>query len=151
MPPCLVTTFTTAPWTLPYSTDAPTDWTCTSCMKSTPGSALAAPFEGDVKSVPSIRKLFSFVLEPNAEIVLMVPLDGDVGEIPGAASDQVEHSGSSSWDRGEILGRRSESPHPGSVRPCARTCPRLRRTDVMPASCRTTAMSVVVLTPMRTS
>ena len=28
--PCLVTTLITAPWTLPYSADAPTDWTCTS-------------------------------------------------------------------------------------------------------------------------
>ena len=30
LPPDLVMTFTTAPWTLPYSTDAPTDWICSS-------------------------------------------------------------------------------------------------------------------------
>jgi hypothetical protein len=32
-----------------------------------------------------MRKVFSLVPEPNADTVFTVPLDGDVGEIPGAA------------------------------------------------------------------
>jgi hypothetical protein len=38
-----------------------------------------------VKFVPSIRNWFSLVPEPNAETVVVEPLDGDVAEIPGAA------------------------------------------------------------------
>jgi hypothetical protein len=54
-------------------------------MKSTPGSARATPLQGHVKFVPSIKNWFSFVLEPNAEIVVVVPLEGEVGDTPGAA------------------------------------------------------------------
>ena len=52
-------------------------------MKSTPGSARATPLHGQVKFVPSIRNWFSLVPEPNADTVVAVPLDGEVGEIPG--------------------------------------------------------------------
>src|SRR6476660_10467495 len=70
---------------LPYSADTPTDWTCTSWMTSTLGSARETPAQGQVKFVPSMRKRFSLPPEPNAETVLTVPLDGEVGETPGAA------------------------------------------------------------------
>ena len=43
------------------------------------------PLHGQVKFVPSIRNWFSLVPEPNAETVVTVPLDGEVGETPGAA------------------------------------------------------------------
>src|SRR4029450_10155993 len=69
----------------PYSTDAPIDCTCTSCMKSTPGSARETPWHGQVKLVPSMRKAFSLTPEPNADTVKVAPLAGDVGETPGAA------------------------------------------------------------------
>src|SRR5436190_22870221 len=78
-------TFTTAPCMLPNSADAPTDCSCTSRMKSTPGSNRATPLHGQVVLVPSIRNWFSLVPEPNAEVVVAVPLDGDVGDTPGAA------------------------------------------------------------------
>src|SRR3954454_10651499 len=74
----------TAPCTPPNSADAPTDWTCTSWMKSTPGSARATPLHGQVKFVPSMRNWFSLVPEPNADTVVAVALDGDVGDTPGA-------------------------------------------------------------------
>src|SRR5215831_8999396 len=78
-------TLKTAPWMLPYSADAPTDWTCTSWMMSTPGSATAPPLHGHVKFVPSMRNRFSFVAEPNVDTLLSVPLVGEVGDTPGAA------------------------------------------------------------------
>ena len=54
-------------------------------MKSTPGSVRATPLHGQVKFVPSTRNWFSLVPDPNADTVVTVPLDGEVGEIPGAA------------------------------------------------------------------
>jgi hypothetical protein len=63
-------------------------------MKSTPGSATPPPLHGQVKLVPSIRNKFSLVPEPNAETLAgeaaalidwSEPLDGDVGDTPGAA------------------------------------------------------------------
>src|SRR6185295_1135439 len=54
-------------------------------MKSTPGSERAMPLHGQVKLVPSIRNWFSLVPDPNAETVVVLPLDGDVAESPGAA------------------------------------------------------------------
>src|SRR4029453_4825633 len=63
-------------------------------MKSTPGSAAPPPLQGQVKLVPSIRNRFSLVPEPNAETLAgeaaalidgSEPLDGDVGDPPGAA------------------------------------------------------------------
>src|SRR4029434_7919461 len=58
-------------------------------MKSTPASARATPLHGQVKLVPSIRNWFSLVPEPKDDTVVVVPpelgpLEGDVGEIPGA-------------------------------------------------------------------
>src|SRR6478672_12503332 len=75
----------TAPCMLPNSADAPIDCTCTSWMKSTPGSDRASPLHGQVKFVPSIENAFSLVPEPNAEMLLVDMLPGDVGEMPGAA------------------------------------------------------------------
>jgi hypothetical protein len=54
-------------------------------MKSTPGSDRASPLHGQVKFVPSIRNMFSFVPEPNADTLLVATLPGEVGETPGAA------------------------------------------------------------------
>src|SRR3954470_22058611 len=54
-------------------------------MKSVPGSDRAIRLHGQVKLVPSIRNWFSLVPEPNAETVVTVPLDGEVGDTPGAA------------------------------------------------------------------
>ena len=68
----------------PNSTDAPIDCTCTSWMTSTLGSARETPEQGQVKLVPSIRNAFSFTPDPNEDTVLTVPLDGDVGDMPGA-------------------------------------------------------------------
>src|SRR5215471_15373919 len=52
---------------------------------SAPGSARETPAQGQVKFVPSMRNRFSLPPEPNADTVLTVPLDGDVGDTPGAA------------------------------------------------------------------
>ena len=54
-------------------------------MKSTPGSVRATPLHGQVVFMPSMRNWFSLVPEPNAEIVVAIPLDGEVGDTPGAA------------------------------------------------------------------
>src|SRR5260221_4686191 len=54
-------------------------------MKSTPGSERAMPLHGHVKFVPSMRNWFSLVPEPNADTVVAGPLDGEVGDTPGAA------------------------------------------------------------------
>src|SRR3954468_367379 len=54
-------------------------------MTSGLGSARETPAHGQVKFVPSMRNRFSFPLEPNADTVVTVPLDGEVGDMPGAA------------------------------------------------------------------
>src|SRR5688572_31768121 len=54
-------------------------------MTSTPGSAREMPWQGHVKFVPSIRNAFSLTPDPKADTVLTAPLDGDVGDTPGAA------------------------------------------------------------------
>ena len=54
-------------------------------MTSTLGSARDTPAHGHVKFVPSMRNRFSLPPDPNADTVLTVPLDGDVGDTPGAA------------------------------------------------------------------
>src|SRR5215467_7187477 len=54
-------------------------------MMSTLGSARETPAQGQVKFVPSMRKRFSLPPEPKADTVVTVPLDGDVGDTPGAA------------------------------------------------------------------
>src|SRR4029453_2218141 len=70
---------------LPYPADAPADWICTSCMKSTPGSAREIPAHGQVKFVPSMRNRFSLPPDPSADTVFTVLLAGEVGATPGAA------------------------------------------------------------------
>src|SRR5690242_18787951 len=74
-------------------------------MKSTPGSDRATPLHGQVVFVPSMRNWFSFVPDPKAETVVMVPLDGDVGEMPGAFL-----SGSNMLARRLGIVRRSSGP-----------------------------------------
>jgi hypothetical protein len=59
-------------------------------MKSTPGSDRAMPLHGQVKFVPSMRNWFSLVPEPNADTVVVVALDGEVGETPGAGTRDNE-------------------------------------------------------------
>src|SRR4029453_18762086 len=63
-------------------------------MKSTPGSAAPPPLQGQGQLVPSVRNRFSLVPGPNAETLAgeaaalidgSEPLDGDVGDTPGAA------------------------------------------------------------------
>src|SRR6476619_926752 len=82
-------------------------------MKSTPGSERATPLHGHVVFVPSIRNWFSLVPEPNAEIVVTVPLEGDVGETPGTFL-----SGSNMLERRVGIALRSSGPkrvrNPGS-------------------------------------
>src|SRR5436190_11290647 len=95
----------TAPCTLPNSADAPTACTWSSWMKSTPVSDRATPLHGHVELVPSIRNRFSLVPDPNAEIVVTVPLDGDVGETPGTF-----RNGSAKLERRDGMARRSSGP-----------------------------------------
>src|SRR6476619_513092 len=57
-------------------------------MKSTPGAERATPLHGQVVLVPSMRNWFSLLPDPKAEIVVVVPLDGEVAEMPGAARIQ---------------------------------------------------------------
>ena len=54
-------------------------------MTSTLGSARETPPHGHVKFVPSMRNRFSLLPEPNVDMVLTEPLDGEVGDTPGAA------------------------------------------------------------------
>src|SRR5919204_5607191 len=54
-------------------------------MTSTLGSARDTPWQGQVKFVPSMRNRFSLPPEPSADMVLTEPLDGEVGDTPGAA------------------------------------------------------------------
>src|SRR6185312_2203272 len=54
-------------------------------MTSTLGSARDTPAHGQVKFVPSMRNRFSLPPEPNVDMVLTDPLDGEVGDTPGAA------------------------------------------------------------------
>src|SRR5580765_8041179 len=52
-------------------------------MKSMPNSDRGTPLQGQVVGNPSRRNMFSFVPDPNADTVVTVLLDGDVGDIPG--------------------------------------------------------------------
>src|SRR5687767_2145875 len=119
-------------------------------MKSTPGSARATPLQGQVKFVPSIRNWFSFTPEPNAETVVAVPLDGDVGEIPGADLTQSN-----------ILARRvgialvssgpKRVPKPGFRASIREPAPSPATDSAMPASFRTTVLSIVAPAPITMS
>ena len=98
-------------------------------MKLMPGSERATPLHGHVKFVPSMRNWFSLVPEPNADTVVEVPLEGDVGEIPGGGSDEIEHANPSRRDAFEILDAEAGRESEGRVRRCATPLP-VRRSIV---------------------
>src|SRR5216683_2872780 len=111
-------------------------------MKSTPGSDRAIPLHGQVKFVPSMRNWFSLVPEPNTDTVVVVPLDGDVGEIPGAA--RIESN---------ILARRvgialrssgpKRVPNPGLRASMREPAPSTTTDSARPASFRIAVLSIV--------
>ena len=124
-------------------------------MKSTPGSARATPLHGQVKFVPSMRNWFSLTPEPSADTlvadtVVVVPLAGEVGEIPGAALMK-----SNMLNRPVGMALRSSGPNRvsnplprASMRepaPCTVT------DSATPASSSTTVLSMVPPAPMRMS
>ena len=108
------------------------DWTCTSRMKSMPGSARAMPLQGQVKFVPSMRNWFSLVPEPNAETVVARALDGEVGEIPGRpgwkSNMLARRVGIALRSSGPNLGSKSQGP---ALR-CASPLPGRRSTPRRP-------------------
>src|SRR5438093_13614856 len=71
LPPIRVTMLNTAPWTLPYSADAPSCSTSTSSTTSVFGHGV------ELVSVPSIWYWFSFVLDPS-DVALVVEPTCDV-------------------------------------------------------------------------
>ena len=75
--PCRVTMLKTAPWTLPYSADAPSERTCTSSIASVLGHGV------ELMSVPSIWYWFSLVLLPSTWADVLCPTF-DVELTPGA-------------------------------------------------------------------
>ena len=77
MPPWRVTMLKTAPWTLPYSADAP------SCRTSTSSTASVLSHGVELMSVPSIWYEFSFVLLPSDCADVLWPTF-DVALTPGA-------------------------------------------------------------------
>src|SRR4051812_48715090 len=119
-------------------------------MTSTLGSARDTPAHGQVKLVPSIRNRFSLPPEPNAETVFTVPLDGEVGDTPGAAriasnmlnrlvGTALRYSGPN----------RVSNPLPrASIREPA---PSTVIDSATPASLKTAVRSSVAPAPMRTS
>ena len=140
-------TLTTAPCMLPNSADAPTDWICTSWMKSMPGSARASPLHGHVKFVPSMRNVFSFVPEPNADTLLLVPLAGDVGDTPGEALTK-----SNMLNRLAGMALRSSGPkrvsNPLPRASIREPAPSTTNDSSKPATLRTTVLSMVAPPPM---
>src|SRR3990172_4526061 len=108
-------------------------------MKSTIGSDRATPLHGQVKFVPSMRNVFSLVPDPNADTVLTVPLDGDVGEIPGLALMK-----SNMVDRRVGIARRSSRPtrvpNPGSRASMREPAPSTTTDSASPASFRTAVL-----------
>ena len=77
MPPIRVTMLKTAPWTLPYSADAP------SCSTSTSSTASVDSQGVELMSVPSIWYEFSFVLLPSDCAAVACPTL-EVALTPGA-------------------------------------------------------------------
>jgi hypothetical protein len=88
------------------------------------------------------------VLEPNAEMVLFLPLDGAVGEIPGAA-----------LMKSNMLFRRvgipltssgpNRVPNPGSLASMREPAPSITIDSATPANCRTAVLSLVAPAPIR--
>src|SRR6267142_5713912 len=119
-------------------------------MTSTLGSARETPAHGQVKLVPSIRNRFSLPPEPNADTVFTVPLDGEVGDTPGAAL-----IASNILNRRVGIARRYSGPNRVS-NPVLRAS--MREPDpstvidsATPASFKTAVRSSVAPAPMRTS
>src|SRR6185503_3649207 len=128
-------------------------------MKSTPGSATPPPLQGQVKLVPSIRNKFSLVPEPNAETLAgdmaalidwSEPLDGEVGDTPGAALMK-----STMLKRRVGIARKSSALNRVSnllLRASMRDPDPSTTTDsATPASFRTTVRSMVAPAPIVTS
>src|ERR1700687_1488080 len=119
-------------------------------MTSTLGSARATPEQGHVKLVPSIRNRFSLLPEPKADTVLTVPLEGDVGEIPGVA---LMASNILNRRVGMVLGyagpRCASMPLPRAS--SREPDPSTTSDSAMPASFRITVLESVALAPMLTS
>ncbi|MEO7405462.1 MAG: hypothetical protein ABIZ92_00475 [Vicinamibacterales bacterium] len=119
-------------------------------MKSTPGSARAMPLHGQVKFVPSTRNWFSFVPEPNADTVVFVPFDGEVGDIPGVARTT---SNMLARRVGMVLmsSRRNRVANPGSRASMLDPAPSTTMDSATPFTLRTTVRSIVAPAPTRTS
>src|ERR1700687_1563974 len=116
-------------------------------MKSTPGSDRAMPLHGQVKFVPSMRNWFSFVPEPNADTVVVVPLDGEVGDTPGAALIESNMLG-----RRVGIGRSPSGPKrvpkAGFLTSMREPAPSTTTDSATPASFRTAVLSIVAPAPM---
>src|SRR5215467_14677160 len=116
-------------------------------MKSIPGSERAMPVHGQVKLVPSMRNWFSLVPEPNAEMVVTVPLAGDVGEMPG-----IDLMASNMLVRLDGIVLRSWDPKreakPGFLVSMRDPDPSTTTDSATPARLSITVRSIVVLTPM---
>src|SRR4029077_19003702 len=119
-------------------------------MTSTLGSARETPAHGQVKLVPSIRNRFSLPPEPNADTVFTVPLDGEVGDTPGAAriasnmlnrrvGMALRYSGPNRVSN-PLLRASMREPDPSTVMDSA-----------TPASFKTVVLSRVAPAPIRTS
>src|SRR5690349_11832010 len=119
-------------------------------MKSVPGSDRATPLHGHVKLVPSMRNWFSFVPDPNADIVVTVPLDGDVGDTPGAALTE-----SNMLARREGIVRRSSGQKrtstPGFLASTREMVPSTTTDAAIAAGISTAVRSTVAPAPMRMS
>ena len=102
---------------------------------------------GHVKFVPSIRNWFSFVPEPKAETVVTVPLDGEVGDIPGAALMK-----SNMLARRVGIALRSSGPNrvpnPGSRASIRGSRPSTTIDSATPANSRTAVLSMVAPRPI---
>lgn len=105
---------------------------------------------GHVVFVPSMRNWFSFVPEPKAETVVAVPLDGEVGEIPGADLRK-----SNMLDRRVGIVSRSSAPkrvpNPGSRASMREPAPSTTIDSAWPASFKLMVLSIVAPAPMRMS
>ena len=115
-----------------------------------PGSDRATPLHGQVVFVPSMRNWFSLVPDPNADMVVVVPLDGEVAEIPGAALRKsnmlVRRVGMAPTSSGP-----KRVPNPGSLASMREPIPSTTTDSAGPVTFRTTVLSMVAPAPMRMS
>ena len=104
------------------------------------GSRHAVARAGEVRAVD--EKLFSLVPEPNADTLLVVPLDGEVGEMPGAALIE-----SNMLNRRVGIALRSSGPkrvpNPLSRASMREPAPSTTIDSAMPATFRTAVLSMV--------